>query len=441
MSFDQHPGLSPLNEPNKATRPSARNPIRIFGVSLLMLLFIAGSLAVIFVVRSAGLSPLGALGPVLHMETPDGGRAYMLTGQWRTYTLTTGRHVTNTSVRSDLYVDLWAFSARDAKPIWRKRLQTEPGGAMYSRQILGGDGNTIWLLFQGKLLGMAADTGEVTVPFGTIEAKNPELKGMLPTEERYYRFDATGLAIKAADGRDWRIDGTGFVATPVAAAAQLEEKPGVFVPAFYTPQATYLFQDRGLTIPGHWLGLLTDAEAKNFAEQRTPGGLDRETRRRLWRARVLENQEVYGNFPQCQDFEPLPDAPEVLDGGLLLEFHSGQNTPPMWLRDPDSVLLLHRERLGNAGRLRLARIKGPEGTVLWEAVLPMSVLQSVIQGKESIILFGTEWPEPDPTELSDPSHDAPLRLIAVDTATGAVHVHDHAAVDSHPEAVPVDIGL
>ena len=78
--------------------------------------------------------------------------------------------------------------------------------------------------------------------------------------------------------------------------------------------------------------------------------------------------------------------------------------------------------------------------MVWEAPLPLTMVQSVKRMEKTIVIFGKEYIEGDP-EISDTLRDSPQRLVAVDLATGAVHMHSHSALETHLEAVKVDLGL
>lgn len=400
-------------------------------------LVVLAIVGVIKLMTTSGYSPIGIMGAPVFVGSGDDGRAYLLTGQWRTYRTGGGRSSSGTW-RSDLYVDLWAIHAADAKPIWRKRLETERGGGMIDRSLLGVDRGTIWLLMKGKLVGMSAADGSVIASAGRVEAENPELKGLMPVEDRYYQFDLRGLHITAADARGWRIDPSTFKVLPDTGPAVPIE--GACPPEFITPGSSGLHLVRGIDAPGHWLGLLTEDEAKIFEENNTIGGMTPETRRRVWGGKALKDTNFFGEYLDYADLKPLPESPEFLDAGLLREYHTAAQLPALWAREPDSVFVLYRDRLGQAGKLRLARVGGPEGKVIWDAALPLTYVQSVKKMEKTMLIFGKEYIEGDP-EISDALRDSPERLVAVEIGSGAVHVHSHSALDTHPEAEAVDLGL
>ena len=410
--------------------PRALIALFIFGLVPLSIYVIARMFT------ETGLSPIGLFDAPVFTEGEAGERAFLLTGQWRRMRQP-GRNSSGYTY-TDFYVDLWAVDAVTAKPVWRKRLETERGGGFLDRSLLGVDRGTIWLLMKGKLVAVSAADGAVIAPVGRVEQENPELKGLMPVDPRYFAFDRRGLYITAADARGWRVDPTTFkVSVDTDPATPIE---GAFPPEFISPGSSGLHLVRGIDVPDHWLGLLTEEEAKFFEEHNDVAGLSGETRRRLWGAKALKGTDFFGEYLDYAELKPLPSTPEFLDGGLLREYQVGTQLPALWMREPDSVFVLHRERLGEAGKLRLTRVAGPEGNVVWETPLPLTMVQSVKRMEKTILIFGKEYIEGDP-EISDTLRDSPQRLVAVDLSTGAVHTHSHSALETHLEAVKVDLGL
>ena len=385
----------------------------------------------------ASYSSFGLFGAPVFAKVAEGERVYLLTGQWRRIR-PPGRHNRGYEY-TDFYVDMWAVDATSAKPLWRKRLETERGGGFIDREFLGVDGNAVWILLHDKLVALSAADGSVTAPVGSVEALNPELKGLMPTDSRYIAFDHRGLCITAADARQWRVDPATFKATAVESVPQ-PAKEGTFPPEFITPGGNGLHLVRGLDMTDAWMGLLTEEEFKVLAESNRTTQLTSETRRRLWGGKTTTPDETLPMYRNYTELKPLPEAPEFLDAGLLREYSTQQQLPPIWVTDPPSVFVLHRERLGEAGKLRLARVSGPAGKVEWEAALPLTNVQSVKKMEKHILIFGHEYLEGDP-DITEALRDSPQRLVSVDIATGAVHFHSHSVSDTHPEAVKIELGL
>lgn len=382
-------------------------------------------------------SNFGLFGAPVFAKVAEGERVYLLTGQWRRIRQA-GRNTSGYEY-TEFYVDMWAVDAATAKPVWRKRLETERGGGYLDREFLGVDGNAVWLLLHGKLVALSASDGSVVAPVGKVEELNPELKGLMPTDSRYIVFDSRGLCITAADARQWRVDPATFKVAEVVPVPQ-PPKEGASPPEFISPGSSGLHLERGLDMTTSWMGLLTDEEAKAFDEHNTPPSFTPETRRRVWGAKVNVAKGEFSDTRDYAEFKPLPESPEFLDSGLLREYKTQQQQRALWVLDPPSVFVLHRERLGEAGKLRLARVSGPVGKVEWEALLPLTNVQSVKKMEKHLLIFGHEYIEGDP-DISDALRDSPQRLVSVEIATGTVHVHSHSASEAQPEAVKVELGL
>jgi hypothetical protein len=351
-----------------------------------------------------------------------GDRIYLLTGQWRSRFINLSSRSSEETI-TDLLVDVWAFDANTAAPVWRKRLYEERGGAMQGFRILGAEGDTLWALVKGGLRAVSLTDGRVLADRQALESRNEGLQGLLPSEQRYYRFDDTGLHFKAADGREWWLDGS-LSAHLSAPGGNRDLAPT----SYYTPSHAASFRSRGLLIDKRWLGLLNEEEAKTFEKNGAIGGLDYESRRRLWSARTSEGTNFFGTYLEYHDFKPL--GPDFLAPALLAEHRPTGPDRVLWYRNPDSLLILHRDRLGEMGKLRLSRVAGPEGRVLWQAQLPMSMLQCVMSGERSVVLVGVEYQPASGQGPRDPMHGASELLLSVDLSDGRVSTHDFSAIVS-----------
>ena len=373
-------------------------------------------------------TPADIIGSPVRAASAKGDRVYILTSQWKTYRPGVGRLSTRPTY-TDLLIDVWAFGAGDAKPAWRTRLETKRSGVNMGRALLGADGGRLWVLGQGGLSGLSLDDGAVTADAARIEAANPQLKGLLPKEERYYRFDAAGLGFTAQDGRAWRIDGKTLAARPDTGAKA--DQGSATVPAHIAGGNSYwVFMERGLQMQTRWIGLLNEQEAEAIRKAQAengngirtdgPGGIDPENqpRTRMWSAKIGSRSAFFGQRRIFSDFAPLPESPEFLHGGLLSDGRT--NSLPILLFKPDSFLVLHKDRLGDEGRFRLTRVSGPLGKPLWTADLPMNRIEAVMPGETSLAMVGSR---PEKATWRGGSNNLPEdvdQVVTVDYATGAV---------------------
>jgi hypothetical protein len=186
--------------------------------------------------------------------------------------------------------------------------------------------------------------------------------------------------------------------------------------------------------------MMTENEAKFFEEYNNVGDSYDDDRRRIWSAQIVKQSTFFGEQPDYVDVSPVPGTADYLGGKFLREYDRASQLPAIQIGEPDSVLLLSRERLGQAGKLRLARLSVGDGKILWEAELPLTEIQSVRRLDNTVLILGIEYTEGDP-EVTDPLRDSPRRLVAVDLASGAVSHFSFSALETHPEAVKIDTGL
>lgn len=402
-------------------RPRAFNRWLALAIVLLAPVAVVVALMAVFGAfggRGPGPSVADMVGRPVRAAALGGDRVYLMTSQWRTYPSQRRRPAVG-----GLLIDVWAFDAGDGRPAWRRRLVDQRGGVNMGREILGAQGGVLWLLDGDRLVGLQLTDGEVLFDSTSLEAVNPRLKGLVPTEARYYRFDRGGLAFTAADGRAWRLTGDGAATAP-AGDEPKEAAPGVTAPArIGGGNGTSAFYARGVTIGRRWLGLLHEREVELFRQTGSIGGVapEQTPRMRLWSARVTQEQTFFGPKPKLVDFTPLPEGPEFLQPALLTA--NDTHDTPIFALKPDSVFVLHRDRLGAEGTLRLSRVAGPAGKVLWTAELPVQALEAVMPGEKSVVLIGRRDEEPLWRRPNDRRTESVNQLVSVDLATGRMGVY------------------
>jgi hypothetical protein len=352
---------------------------------------------------------------------------------------------------------LWAVNATAGTVAWRRRLRTYEGSRRDGRiltnyAILGADGTTLWLNIDGPL-GVALEDGHVVADAARIEQRNPGLAGKLIFERGYVAFGRHGLQLTLDDASQWRIDAADLSAAP--RDTPVSRPGGIVPPANPLPSSTSQFQMRSLSIGKAWLGVLTDAEAEYLSHPPTipgrapnerPGALQQFLNEnhvpqplndplpqayRLWKAKLTEVSAAPSGWPkelpdrwgkrtEFSDYRPLPDAPSFLKAGLLRE-HSDAKVP-LWYRDPDSVLVLHTDKLGPAGRLVVSRVSGPDGVPVWKVSLPLASLHSAMRGENDLFMWGREPGAKDERGTDWDSEHA--KLVRIDVASGQSIVLD-----------------
>lgn len=355
--------------------------------------------------------------------------------------------------RAFRHVDVWALAADTGRPVWRRRLRSFEDQQPLSAEILGADGETLWL-FVREPVAVSLGDGRVLADGPSIEARNAHLSGKRVDRPGWVAFGGQGLQITLDDSTQWVVDGADFQARPRAEAAS--GRSGLIGVA---PRASYThsFQLRGLSLDTRWLGVLTDDEAEVLRQppvvpgarpgeprgamadllesQHVPGDLTPQPKPyRLWSAHVAKVSAAPRDWPKSlpdrwgtrdrfSAYEPLPEAPAFLQAGLLGDGHSSR---PFWFREPDSVLVLHHDKVGGAGRLRLTRIAGPGGRVVWDLLLPLGRLEASTGRDGVLTLLGRlRNPEHDPRrETSREEHEI---IAAVDVRSGALSSFDLTA--------------
>jgi hypothetical protein len=347
---------------------------------------------------------------------------------------------------SQTQLDLWAFDVAAMRPMWRRRVLAGERSALSGHRMLGVDGGRVWLYADGLRAVDLADGARVGGP-ADLARLNPDVAGLLPSDPDRYGFDARGVHLVDDAARRWRLDSATGRLQPLPAQPQSSPPPrraGTLAPAWFQANYGNSFKSRGLDLERRWLGLLDadeagrlaappqvpgakpgdrpGAAAHHYAGLHTPNliGPLGANRYRLWRAQIVQVSAAPPDWPkslpdnwgtrdQYRHFAALGLAPEFLDAGLLV---AEPGRSPLLLRDPDSVLVLHRDRLGIGGRLQLARVAGPDGALAWNSALPLTLLQAVLPGQRSLVLYG---------QRHDDAGGPPVAvLVAIDLKSGEV---------------------
>lgn len=399
------------------------------------------------------------------LRTDAGGadRIYLLSTQSESV-LRVSRRPNVLSREEFLHVDLWAVDAQAATIAWRRRVRSYRGEEREGRvltgfQLLGVDGTTLWMNVEGPL-GVSLPEGRVVADGVRIDARNPRLAGRRVDEPGYVAFGRHGLQLTLDDASQWRIDASDLSAAP--RDTPVRDPDGIAAPALLA--ATHAFQMRALPLGERWLGVLTHAEAEHLRnppvvpgrapderagvlqrfleENHVPAPLHQPLPQpyRLWGARVEKVSaappewpkdwpDKWGTRERFSDYAVLPESPAFLRAGLLRPHRDG--TVPFWYREPDSVLVLHVDRLGAAGRLHLTRVAGPRGSTVWDLALPFTELASVMHREADLVLWGHE-PVANP-EPEGPASQTHHRLVRVDVASGTARALDLTAQSLRPD--------
>ena len=398
----------------------------------------------------------------LHTNQSGVDRVYLLSTQSETVTQISSGRSNSRYRRHLLHVDLWAVDAGTGKLAWRKRLRSYEGAEREGRDLrgfdlLGADGKTLWLTLDGPL-GVSLTDGSVVADGARIDARNPAMAGKRVDESGYVAFGRHGLQLTLNDASQWRIDASDLSAAP--RDTPVRDPQGIVPPTRYARGSSSAFVTRALPIGDRWLGLMTDQEADFYRNPPVIPGRDPSERPgvmqqfleenhvpapllepkpqqyRLWGARMVQVSAAppdwpsqlpnkWGKRPKFSDYHPLPQSPRFLRAGLLRD--DGEREQALWYRQPDSVLVLHYDKLGQSGRLQLTRVSGPAGKPVWNAALPMDELQSVMHKDNALLLLGSEPSAPAPANKKSEDEGPHLKLARVDVVTGQATALDLTA--------------
>lgn len=381
-------------------------------------------------------------GPVV-LNTTVNPTVIVLTSHWETQSITTGRWATSESNYGDLHWDVFALNAKDLSEKWTTRLATiRHGQRDLEATILGVSHNTVWLIADG-LMGVSLSNGKVLGDAASIEAVNPQLRGVMPASRRQMYFD-NGLVLIAADGKRWRVDDeslratadtltapvkTSIMGVPVARATDsLHVLPSSLSTGFQS------FKSRDYVVGDHWYGLMHPSEVELQRRDPHTQNFNVGLRFRLWSSPLRDTLDRMRNRAKLPlDFAPLDASPEFLNGGLLtIPDMEGRNRV-VGIANPTRFLVVHQDRIDTAAVQTLTCIT-LEGKVCWDAPLEMRVatgFSMLTKGSAedwALVVTGQARPKPGDQLRDDAADDMPL-LARVRIEDGKVVRFRFADVD------------
>jgi hypothetical protein len=301
----------------------------------------------------------------------------------------------STRWRSDTFFHfaVHAYDPLAAKPLWNKTLltfgDTEAKGTGPSRvigsavdaRLLGQDGAVVWLLIGAQPFAVSAHDGSVIADAAGLQQRNPELQGLLPSDAKFYGFDQ-GLVLTSADARHFVIRGA-----KLKASAYTPPPPAVEPLGPLRANGTHRTvpmrpligeaPERHVTLAGQWLGLYSEKEAADAADDTYGDNLlfpysvldeGAMARRGFWRAKIVTEQKFDDRFERFAELTPIADAPTFLNGRFVKDPQTDAAFAPT---DPAGVLVFHDTRVDSAGRVALTRLDADLKT-RWTTPLPLS---------------------------------------------------------------------
>lgn len=352
-------------------------PAIIAGIVLVGIVFV--------IAKRSSLHSFGELelrgGPVV-ITTPGAPAVLALTSSWETYQRTSSRSIIR-SPFAILHWDVWPFNPNDLSRKWVTRVASIKKDAQLDPEagVLGAGDGVAWVLADG-VMGIALDDGHVIGDADSIEARNPALKGLMPSARKQLYFD-NGLVIISGDGKRWRINNQTLAATEDTTTTAIKTSlvgvpqsrattPTTFLPLRLRTQYQD-FKSRSYVVGDTWFGMMhpteverqrSDPHGQNYAE-----GL----RYRLWRSALKDTLDRMRDPTRVPwDFEPLPDSPEFLKGGLLTVAGPDGRDGVVGIANPTRFLILHQNRIDAAAEQTLTCIT-LDGKVCWNAPLEVTI--------------------------------------------------------------------
>lgn len=305
-----------------------------------------------------------------------------------------GSSLNSGRIRTDTFFhfDLQAIDPETVRPLWKRRLLTlgddKAQGTRPSRvigsaaegRLMGQDGAVVWLLLDNEPWAVSAADGKPLADGAGLEERNPELKGLLPSESKFYGFDQ-GLVLMTADARPFVVRGPGLKAVPYVSAPVPAPPPDLKPNG--SPRIVPLRMSIGeiparlVELDGRRIGLYSDKEARDAADDtfgdhlRYPYSILKEgaqARRSFWHARTVPMTRFDETYDRFTDFTPVDGAPSFLNGRFV-KVHGTDDA--LLLAQPAGVLVWHDTRIDDRGRLAVTRLDAGL-KALWTTELPIS---------------------------------------------------------------------
>lgn len=367
----------------------------------------------------------------------------VLTSHWETQSITIGDMATSANNYGELHWDVFAFNGKNLTRPWTTRLSSIRHGQRDTEAgILGLSHNTLWVWADG-LMGVALDDGKVKADAASIEAANPQLRGVMPATRRQLYFD-DGLMLITGDGRRWRVDNETLhatmdtSATPVKTTIMGQPIPRAtdslnVLPTSETWQE-HSYKSRSYVVGHTWYGMMHPSEVE--LQRRDPHTQDFNSgmRYRLWSSPLrdtLDRMRQPAKLPL--DFAPLAPSPEFLDGGLLTIPDAQGRNGVVGIANPIRFFVLHQDRIDESAKQILTCIR-LDGRVCWDAPLEMRkttgfAMLTKDPGQDwALIVTGEARPQAGDKMVDDAGDNMPV-LARVDVADGKVTRFRFADVD------------
>lgn len=329
--------------------------------------------------------------------------------------------------------------------LWLREVLAQKDGVGVSSElrILGQQGDRVWVWLGNSLQLLDAGDGHPVADTKAIEAANPGTAGLFPTDIVHYTSMGDRMVVTLADGRRIAVDGTTLAATDYEVTDRsVFDYASSMTQRWNGGYRTADFGVRHVKDGDAWVGLLSPAEATDAVDDGYGSNhfdsaeIDNEgntARRGFLRATVGKTTEFReGRLPRLDALEPIPGAAGPWLQGVLLRTPALPGTPawvqrgviqkptpgnPLRLKDPVGLVVMHRTRLDDAGRLALTRVDG-DYRERWTATLPLAEISNRWELGDHLLLFGELGGGVPGMRIAGEA------LVSVDLATGAWQAWD-----------------
>lgn len=273
-------------------------------------------------------------------------------------------------------------------------------------RIMGSDGRTLWLDATG-LYGVRLSDHEL------ITTK--DLRKANASLDPSWWEDPRGMDVQDGRLNIMRIDrSAAIVVDPISwKATPLAPEPSNR--RFDRHEPADQLAAGCITAAGTWLGLHSQEELEGEFKtgkwiRAVEGADDAKQMRRLCRGEVEPSAD--DAHYRIRTMAPISDT-EYLNAAFL---RMDDKSVPLFLKDPDGVLMTYTSEPGLKGTLMVARVS-LTGEVIWKADTGIDrfKLSQILPGTTSMAFVGTRLPVPD--NLSEPL------VVIVENATGRMTMH------------------
>lgn len=185
----------------------------LFGGALVLVAIVAGF---IFLLRGclSRYDERSALTPALYFEKDGKAVVFSIVEYSRATSYSSGPKGTFKSMSVNFFIQ--ANDAKTAEWIADKKIKHNSDIKFRPVKVMGTGNNIAWI-FIGEMLAYDPFTLEKIADREIIETKNPQLKGKMPDEERYYEYDqhSNSILITATDGTKYLLSTADLKATPL----------------------------------------------------------------------------------------------------------------------------------------------------------------------------------------------------------------------------------